>query len=211
MPFVFLGFDGTIGFEKLGFPLPEILLLRQLLLRAQPVEQRGVGWLLVEIGWVEVPQNAIGRVVERQPVVGVEHRHACGQQIERAAVRVDQPRQRDAHGLGFGGVDADAGAAVLGSEIEDIECSPRAGDHGGKTAGKAVAGNVLVGNGDACVAVEQFKTPRDRVGGIFGLDRAGVSRIDERQFTRGIAGPGPVTARVSIRVRSDATSVCNFS
>ena len=125
-----LGFDRAIGLVQLRLPLPEILLLRQLARRAQRFDHRRIGRCLIEEAGIEIPQRAIGGIVESQPVIGVEHGDAGRQLIERAAVRIGHPRQRAAHGFGFGGVDADAGAAGLGAEIEHIESAPRAGDDG---------------------------------------------------------------------------------
>ena len=130
VPHVFFGFDRAIGFVQLRLPLPEILLFRQLARAAQRLDHRRVGRPLIEIGGVEIPERPIGGVVEGQPVIGAEHGDAGRELIERAAMRIDQAGERDAHGFRFGGVDADAGAAGLGAEIEHIEGAPRAGDHG---------------------------------------------------------------------------------
>ena len=57
-----------------------------------------------------------------------------GKLIERAAVRIDHAGQRAAHGFGFRGVDADAGAAGVGAEIEHVEAAPVADNDGRQPA-----------------------------------------------------------------------------
>ena len=116
MPFVGGGFGRAIGLVQLGLPLAEVVLLRQPPRVAQPVEHGGVARPLVEEGGVEVPQRAEGGVVEDQSLVGAEHGDSGGEVIERGAMRVDHALELGAHGLGFGGVDGDAGGAAPGRE-----------------------------------------------------------------------------------------------
>ena len=164
VPSVFLGLDGAIGFVQLRLPLPEILLLRQLAGAAQRLDHRRVGRSLVEIGGVEIPERAIGGVVEGQPVIGIEHGDAGGQLIERAAVGIDHAGERNAHGFRFGGVKPNAGAAGLGAEIEHIEGAPGAGDHGRQPARIGAVGRERAQNVVARRAVEELEAARDGVG-----------------------------------------------
>ena len=83
MPGMFLGFDGAIGLVQLRLPLAKILLLRQLARRAQDLDHRRIGRALIEEAGIEIPQRAIGGIVERQPMIGVEHGDA-GRKADRA-------------------------------------------------------------------------------------------------------------------------------
>ncbi len=93
-------------------------------------------------------------------MIGVEHGDAGRQLIERAAVRIGQPRERVAHRFRFGGVDADAGAAGLGTKVEHIEGAPAAGDDRGKPAGVGAALQARPRDVVARGAVEQFHALR---------------------------------------------------
>ncbi len=106
---------------KLRLPLPEVLLLRQFAGGAQHFDHGRVGRTLVEEGGIEIPERAIGGVVECQLLVGTEHGDADRQLVERAAVRVDEMIARRPHGFGFGHVDSDAGRAALRRDIEHVE------------------------------------------------------------------------------------------
>ena len=66
-PGVGLGFDRAIGLVQLGFPGPEVRLLRQLARGAQAVEHAGIVGLAVEEGLIEAPQPPVGFVVEGEP------------------------------------------------------------------------------------------------------------------------------------------------
>ncbi len=189
MPGMILGLDGAISLVQLRLPLPEILLLRQLARRAQRFDHRGIGRALIEEGGIEIPQCAIGGIVESQAVIGVEHGDAGGQLIERAAMRIGKPRQRATHRLDFGGVDADAGAAGFGAEIEHIESAPRTGDDGAQPAGIGAVADATLRDSFARGTVEQFQAALDRVGCALGFDRARIGGIDESQLSGGVAGP----------------------
>ena len=128
VPEVLLRLGRAIGFVQRGLPGPEVLLLRQLARRAQLVEHGRIGRRLVEEAGVEVPQRAIGGVVEGEPLIGAEDGDAGRQLIERAAMRVDQALELGAHGLDFGRVDADAGAALARRHVEHVEDAAGAGD-----------------------------------------------------------------------------------
>ena len=71
-----VGLDRAIGLVQLGLPGAEIRLLRQFARGAQPVEHAGIVGIAVEEGAIEVPQPAIGIVVEGEPPLAVEHRDA---------------------------------------------------------------------------------------------------------------------------------------
>ena len=101
IPGVLCRLDRAIGLVQLGLPGPEIRLLRQFARGAQPVEHAGIVGIAVEEGAVEVPQPAIGIVVEGQPPLAVEHGNAGRQLIERAAMRLRHPHQRRAQRVGL--------------------------------------------------------------------------------------------------------------
>ena len=72
-PGVLGGLDGAIGLVQLGLPGAEVSLLGQFACGAQAVEHRGIVRLAVEEGGIEVPQAAIGVIVEGEPALAVEH------------------------------------------------------------------------------------------------------------------------------------------
>ena len=96
VPGVLFRLDRAIGLMQLGLPGAEIRLLRQFARGAQPVEHAGIVGIAVEEGAVEVPQPAIGIVVEGKPPLAVEHRDAGRQLVEGAAMRLRHPHQRRA-------------------------------------------------------------------------------------------------------------------
>ena len=104
------------------------------------------GGPLIKKCGVEIPQRAIGLVVERQSVAGVEHGDAGGKLIERAAMRVREPSERTAHGFNFGRIDADAGTARFGNEIEHVEGSLRAANGRAQPCGVGTAGEPRLRN-----------------------------------------------------------------
>ncbi len=107
---------------------------------------------------------------------------------------VGQPRQRAAHALRFGGVDAQAGTAGLGAEIEHVEAAPRAGNNGRKAAGEMPG--LRTGTADAVArrAVEKLEIALDRILGIARLDGADVSGIDVSSDVRSYRASTPATA-----------------
>ena len=68
--------DRAIGLMQLRLPGPEIRLFRNLARGAQPVEHAGIVGIAVEKGAVQIPQPAIGIIVERKPPLGVEYGNA---------------------------------------------------------------------------------------------------------------------------------------
>ena len=93
-PGVGLRLDRAIGLVQLGLPGPEVRLLRQFARGAQPVEHAGIVGLAVEEGLIEAPQPPEGFVVEGEPALGVEDRHARRQLVEGAAMRLRHPLHR---------------------------------------------------------------------------------------------------------------------
>ena len=75
-PGVVLGLDRAIGLMQLGLPGPEVRLLGQFARGAQPVEHAGIVGMGVKEGLIEAPQPPVGFVVEGEPALAVEHRHA---------------------------------------------------------------------------------------------------------------------------------------
>ncbi len=189
MPGLLLGLGRAISRVQRGLPLAEVLFLGQLAFGAQAVEHCGIGRALIEEAAVEVPQRTIGGVVECELLVGGEDRDAGGELVEGAAMGVVEAAERAPHRLDFGGVDADAGAALACRHVEHVEAAPRAGDDRGCPRHVVLAG----GAGTACLvarhAGEEFERARHGVGRVLGLDRARVGRIDEGQGACDVAGP----------------------
>ena len=128
-PGVGLGFDRAIGLVQLGFPGPEVRLLRQFARGAQAVEHAGIVGLAVEEGLIEAPQPPVGFVVEGEPALGVEHGDPRRQLVEGAAMRLRHPLQRGAQRGDLAGVDRDAGAAAAEFQRLDVIDAPLAADH----------------------------------------------------------------------------------
>ena len=189
MPGVLLGLQRPIGGVQLRLPLPEVLLLGELARGAQGLEHRRISRLLIEIGGVQIPQRTVSGVVENQFLIGVEHRHARRQLIERAAVRINEPRQRAAHRLRFGRVDAQSGAAGLGAEVEHVEAAAGAGNDGRKTPGIPAGLGARPRDSFARRTVEELQVPRDRVGGVARFDGARVRGVDEGQPAGRVSRP----------------------
>ena len=145
VPEEFARFERAIGFVKLVFPLPEILLLRQFAGGAQPVEQRGIARALIQETGIEVPERTISGVVECQRVVGAENRDAGRELIERAAMRVHHAGKFGAHALDFGGVDRDAGAAAPRRHFQHVENAPGAGRDRGDAGRERLARRIACG------------------------------------------------------------------
>ncbi len=112
VPGILFGFDRAIGLMQLCLPGPEIRLLGQFAGGAQPVEHARIVGVAVEKRAIQVPQAAIGIVVERQPPLAVEYSDAGRQLIECAAMCLRHPHQRRAQGRRFAGVDGDADASA---------------------------------------------------------------------------------------------------
>ncbi len=93
IPDILMGFDGTIGFVQLGLPGAEVGLLRQFSRSTETVEHTGIVGIAVEEGAVEIPQPAIGVVVEGKAALAVEYGDARRQLVERAAMRLGHPHQ----------------------------------------------------------------------------------------------------------------------
>ena len=107
--------------------MAEVGLLGELAGRAQTIEHRGVGRLLIEECRVEVPERPVGGVVEAEPLVGREDRDRRRKLVERAAMRLHHAHQLGAHFLDLGRIDADAGTAVARRQIERVEDAPLSG------------------------------------------------------------------------------------
>ena len=183
------GFDRAIGLVQLGFPGPEIRLLRQLARGAQAVEHAGIVGVAVEKRAVEVPQPAIGIVVERQPPLAVEHRDAGRQLIERAAMRLRHPHQRRAKRGGFAGVDGDADASAADIERMDIVDAPLAADHDRQPRGEGRRAVQCAVHIAAVAAVEQFEVAIDRIRDAAGFGGARIGGIGVAETAVGALGP----------------------
>ena len=122
-------------------------------------------------------------------MIGIEHGDPGREPIERAAVRIDHACERAAHGLRFGGVEAEPSAAGFGLKVEDVEAAPRSGDNNREPAGIAAAGGARPRNVLARRTIKQLQTPLDGFGGIARFDRLGIGGIDEGEPLRRVARP----------------------
>src|SRR5687767_7930878 len=137
MPHLLFRLDRAIGLVQLGFPRAEVLLFRKLVGRAQPVEHRAVARGLVEKTRVELPKAPIGRIVERELLVGVERDDRGAELIENAAVRLGHAAELAAHRRRLSRVDGNAGAAAAARHVDHVEQAALSGGYRWKTAGKA--------------------------------------------------------------------------
>ncbi len=125
-----LGLRGPVGGEHPGLPAAEIRLLGQFPGVAQGVEDLAVEGTALQEGGVEVPELAIGGVVEDELLARVEHRDGGGQLVEGADVGVHLALQVGADALQFRDVDGDADGPGLGRHLGDVEGAARARHHG---------------------------------------------------------------------------------
>ena len=111
--------------------------------------------------------------------------------IERAAVRVDHALELGAHGVGFGGVDGDAGASRGGSgrsSTSKARRPPR--DDGGQPAGERPARSSCARNRSVRAARSNSSMPRcDRLAAVLGVDRARIGGVDVDQLAGLVARP----------------------
>ena len=189
IPGILVGLDRAIGLVQLGLPGPEIRLLRQFARGAQPVEHAGIVGVAVEKGAVQVPQPAIGIVVERQPPLAVEHGDAGRQLIEGAAMRLRHPHQRRAERGGLAGVDGDADAAAADIERMHIVDAPLAADHDRQPRGEGRGVVQRAVHVAAVGAVEQFEVAIDRIRDADGLGRPRIGGIGVAETALGALGP----------------------
>ena len=166
------------------------MLLRQLARHAQLVEDRRIGRVSDRVGSVEIPERAIGGVVERELLIGAEHGDAGRRLIKRPPVRVDQPRERIAHRFGFGGVDAEP-ALPVSVRISSTSKLRRVASDDRRQPARigAVPVRARLRDGFARGAIEQFEVPLDGVGCILGFDRPRIGGIDEGEPPDRVARP----------------------
>ncbi len=106
-----------IGAEKLRFPASEVGLFGKLAFRSQLVQNFAVGRALIEIGRIEVPDLAIGGVVEGEPLAAIEDGDRRRQLVEDAPIGFDVALGLLTQRLGLGNVERDAGGALRGRQI----------------------------------------------------------------------------------------------
>ena len=104
-------------------------------------------------------------------------------------MRVEQPLDLAAHRLGFGGVDADAGAALAGRHVEHVEGAAVARDDRRHARRVGLSGGAAAARLVARRAAEHFDAAGDGVGRVLRLDGAREGRIGEHQRAGEIAGP----------------------
>ena len=103
---------------------------------------------------------------------------------------VDHALELGAHGVRFGGVDADAGAAAAGRQRQHVEeDAAAAGDDRGQPAGEALLGFVGAEQVGARRAVEQLDAARDHLAGILGVDGARIGGVDVNELAGLVARP----------------------
>ena len=146
-------------------------------------------WIAVEKGAVEVPQPAIGVVIERQPPSAVEYRDARRQLIERAAMGFRHPHQRIAQRGGFRDVDGHAHAAAADIERLHVIEAPLATDHDRQPRGERRRFLQCAVHVAAIAAVEQLQVALDGVLTARGFRRFGVGAVRILQAAVGAFGP----------------------
>ena len=170
-------------------PGTEIGLFGQLACGAEPIEHAGIVRIGVEKGPIEVPQPAIGIVIECEPALSVEYRNAGGELIERAAMCFRHPHQRRAQGIGLAGVDRDADAAAADPDRADVVNPPLAAGHDRQPRAEGLRARQRPFHFGAVVAVEQFEVALGRIGDACGLGGARVGRIGIGEAAFGAFGP----------------------
>ena len=189
VPGVLVGLHRAIGLVQLGLPGPEIRLLRQLARGAQPVEHAGIIGVAVEKDAVEIPQPAVGIVVEGQPPLAVEHCDAGRQLIQGAAMGFHHPIQCRAQRGGLAGVDGDAGAAAADIHRAHIVDAPLAADHDRQSRAEGRSALQRPLHVAAVAAVEQFEVAIDRIRDAGGLGRPRIGGVGVAEAALGVPGP----------------------
>ncbi len=179
----------AVGRVELRLPLAEVLLLGQLAVVAQTVEHRGVGRPLVEKAGIEVPQRAVGGIVEGELLVGAEDGDAGRKLVERAAMRLAQARELGAQALDVGRIDADAGTAAWGRHLEQIQIAAAAGDDDGQADHRAAPRRGCAFELRARRMVDKLTAERHRAQPVGCLDRTRIGRIGEYELSGGVAHP----------------------
>ncbi len=190
MPHVLLRLRARDRLRAAGSSSAEILLLRQLAGGAQAVEQRGIGRPVVEKGGVEIPQHAIGGVVEAQRLVGAEDGDAGGELVERAAMRIDHARHFGAHAFDLGGVDRRRRRCRCGSALRPRRrCAARRRRRPARGRDRARRRSRIRAASSRAARSSNSRFALDRVGRLLRFDRAGIGRIDEIEPAVAVARP----------------------
>ena len=189
IPGVLFRLDRAIGLVQLRLPDAKIRLLGQLARGAQPVKHARIVGIVVEEGAIEIPQPAIGIVIEGKPPPVVENGDAGRQLVEGAAMRLRHPHQCRTECGGFAGVDRDAGAAAADPAGAHIVEAPLAADHDRQPLGEAGPGLQGTVHLAAVAAVEQFEIAGDGVGDAGGLGCACIGGVDIAETAIGAPGP----------------------
>jgi hypothetical protein len=180
VPPALMRLDGPIGGEQRRLPAAKIRLFGQFPRRAQAVEHLAVERPLVEETLIEVPELAIGGVVEDETLPSVEHCDRGGQLVQRAHMGVHLALQVATHALEFGDVDRDAGTAPDGWPLHHVENPPRARDHRRHPGRETLAFLAAPRGFLARRAVEEFEPAR--------LGILETARLDSRHES--LVGPG---------------------
>ena len=183
------GLDRLIGAHHLRLPGAEVRLFGQAALGAQAVEDFGIGRVLVEEGLVEIPQVAIGGVVEGEALAPVENGHGGGELIKGARMRVHLARQIGPRALQFRKVRRLAHRPACAREVEHIHQIAAPGDHRMHAAAPQALARARRRRSRAIIAVEQFELARHRIAAIARLDCARIGGVDPGQGAIPIARP----------------------
>ena len=177
---------------QLRLPLTEVLLLRQLIGARAAVEalSESVG-PLVEEASVEIPQRAVGGVVETSAV----DRHRTSRRRSRRASSVRRcasARRVSAPRIVSASVASRPMPALPVSvrNVEHVEAPPRAGDDSGQPARIATRRRARLRDVSRAPLSRSSMCRAAASLGIRGLDRRAKARIDEVESARGVAGPG---------------------
>ena len=202
VPPALLRLDGPVGGEQTGLPAAEIRLLGELAGGAQPIEDLAVRRGGFEKRLVEVPELAVGGVVEGEPLLSVEDRDRGRQLVERAGVRLHLALEVVADAIELRNVDGDAGAAGRGRALGHVEHAPGAGDDGGDPGRVGAAGGPPAGRFVAIGAVEQLEAAGPRVRRVRRLDGAKIGLV--RPAEGAVAGAQPDRLRDGVEEPAQA-------
>src|SRR5688572_32116988 len=114
-------------------PVPVIDLLRQFPVGAELIQYGALLRRRSEPVRRQIPDGAERRIVEEDAAVGTEYRHAGGELVERAGMRLRRALELAAHRLHLRYIDRAADRAVGGRHVEDLQAPPVARHDGGGT------------------------------------------------------------------------------
>ena len=149
---------------------------------------------------VEIPQGAVGGIVEDQALAHVEHRHGGGQLVEGASVGIHLLLEIGAHALQFRDIHRHADPAAFEGGFVHVEDATLAGHHrrNARCPARPAGGQhrFLAGDGLPCRAVEEFEPGIDHRFPARRFHGGDVGRVHPGEAAVAVAAPNRLRDRV---------------